>query len=105
MTPQIAAMRIAPRLTASEDGIDSLLSQLAELVGEISTARVATGSAAATGHRAIARAVAAQSKIVEARADLIRAHEDLRKIAETADIPNDCPTASADSDEAIRAAA
>ena len=91
MTPDIAAMRIGRGLTTSEDGIDTLLSNLGTLMAEMVAARVATGSPAATGHRAIARLAAAQSKIVEARQDLIRAHEDLRHIAETSGTPTECP--------------
>lgn len=91
MTPDIAALRIGRGLHASEDGMDTLLAELGGLLATMTSARVATGSPAATGHRAIARVAAAQSKVVEARQDLIRAHADLRHIAETADTPTDCP--------------
>lgn len=91
MTPQIAALRIGRDLNASEDGIDQLIANTGSLLSTMTTARVATGSPAATGHRAIARVAAAQAKLVEARMDFIRAHEDLRRIAETADTPLDCP--------------
>jgi hypothetical protein len=91
MTPQIAALRIGRSLNTSETTLDTLIAGMGSLMSEMAQARVATGSPAATGHRAIARIVAAQSKIVEARMDLIRAHEDLRRIAETADTPTDCP--------------
>ncbi|MFN6934357.1 MAG: hypothetical protein ACK4NZ_04310, partial [Tsuneonella sp.] len=75
----------------SEDRADTLLGDLSVLMSEMVRARLATGAPAATGHRAIARLASAQSKIVEARQDLIRAHEDLRQIAETADTPTECP--------------
>lgn len=91
MTPQIAALRIGRGLVASENGIDAVLAHTGELIATMTSARVETGSPAATGHRAIARVAAAQAKIVEARQDLIRAHEDLRRIAETADTPTECP--------------
>lgn len=91
MKHDIAAMRIGRHIQASETGIDTLIGQLAGLMGEMASARVATGSPAAEGHRALARIATAQAKVVEARSDLIRAHEDLRKIAETADIMTDCP--------------
>ena len=91
MTPQIAALRIGRGLAASEDGIDAALAHTGELIATMTTARVETGSATATGHRAIARVAAAQAKLVGARQDLIRAHEDLRRIAETADTPTECP--------------
>lgn len=91
MTPQIAALRIGRDLNASEDGIDQLIATTGSLLSTMTTARVETGSPAATGHRAIARIASAQAKLVEARMDFIRAHEDLRRIAETADTPMDCP--------------
>lgn len=91
MTPQIAALRIGRGLVASEDGIDNLLALTGELLAAMSSARVETGSPAATGHRAIAKIVSAQAKLVEARQDIVRAHEDLRRIAETADTPTECP--------------
>ena len=91
MTPQIAAMRIGRSLTATENGIDRVIADLASLTVEMTGARLATGMPAVTGHRALARVAAAQAKLVEARMDMIRAHEDLRRIAETADVPTDCP--------------
>lgn len=91
MTPTIAAMRIGRALTAAEERIDLSLADTATLLAGLIDARIATDTPAATGHRAIARVAAAQSKLVEVRADLIRAHEDLRRLAETADMPTDCP--------------
>ncbi len=91
MKKEVAALRIGRELTASETGIDTVLAQLGQLMSEVATARVATDSTAATGHRAIARLAQAQVKMIEARFDVIRAHEDLRRIAETADVPTDCP--------------
>jgi hypothetical protein len=105
MTPQIAALRIARSLTASEDGIDSVLAHVGTLTTDLTTARLATGLPAATGHRALARVASAQAKLVEARMDMIRAHEDLRRIAETADTPTDCPPMGAELDAEHRAAA
>src|SRR5690349_22190830 len=91
MTPQIAALRIGRDLTASENGVDHALAHTAALLAAMTTARIETGTPAVTGHRAIARVAAAQAKLVEVRQDLIRAHEDLRRIAETADTPTECP--------------
>lgn len=91
MTPQIAALRIGRGIIASENGIDAVIAEISALIGSMATARVETGQSAVTGHRAIARVAEAQSKLVGARQDLIRAHEDLRRIAETADTPTECP--------------
>jgi hypothetical protein len=91
MTPQIAALRIGRSLLASEDSIDQVLAHTGELIVEMTSARLKTGTPAATGQRALSRVAAAQAKMVEARQDLIRAHEDLRRIAETSDTPTECP--------------
>lgn len=91
MKIEIAAMRIEREINSTEDALDAMIAQIGRLVGELGEARVATGTAAAVGHRAIARASSSLGKLVEARQDIVRAHEDLRKIAETADVPTECP--------------
>ena len=55
MTPQIAALRIGRGIVASENGIDTVIARTGELIATMTSARVETGSPAATGHRAIAR--------------------------------------------------
>ena len=105
MTPQIAALRIGRGLVASENGIDALIADLGTLMADMTTARVETGHSALTGHRAIAKLGAALGKVVEARQDVIRAHEDLRRIAETADTPTDCPEWTTGADDEDRVAA
>ena len=104
MTSQVASQRIGRGLNASENDIDTLLASIGGLMAEMAAARVATGSPAATGQRAIARLAAAQAKIVDARQDIVRAHEDLRRIAETADMPTDCPELTA-ADDKVQVAA
>jgi hypothetical protein len=91
MTPTIASLRIGRGITASENSIDTLLAQLGNLVSEMAKARIETNVAAVTGQRALTRLAAAQMKLIEVRADVVRAHEDLRRIAESADFPTDCP--------------
>lgn len=105
MTPDIAAMRLGRALVTAEDGTDRLLTDLSTLIAEMTNVRLATASPAATGHRAIARAAAAQAKLVGVRMDLIRAHEDLRRIAETADVPSECPPMAAELEQDMQAAA
>lgn len=105
MTPEVAALRIQREISATEDGIDSALALVGTLITTLTTARIETGSPALTGHRAIVRASAGLTKLVDARQDVIRAHEDLRRIAETADTPMDCPPLSGDVGEMVTAAA
>jgi hypothetical protein len=100
MNPQIAALRIARSLTATETEIDRAIAQTAGLTSEMVSASLATGMPAASGHAALAFVSAAQAKLVEARRQMILAHEGLRRLAETADTPVDCP----DSDSAFTSA-
>lgn len=105
MTPAIATLRIGRALNATEDSIDTTLAGIAALLGELVEARLAIETPAATGHRALARIAGAQLKVIEARADLIRAHEDLRRLAETSDMPTECPSTGLDETPDVRAAA
>jgi hypothetical protein len=91
MTREIAALRIGRSLNSVEDGLDTLIAEAGALLGTVTQARIATGAPASEGHRAIARLAALQNRLVEARGDVVRAHADLKKIAETSDIPTECP--------------
>lgn len=91
MTPEIASLRIARTIRSVEDGMDELLARSSELLAELARARVGTTQAAHVGQRPMARIAAMQKSLVDARFDLVRAHSDLSKLAETMDIPIDCP--------------
>ncbi|WP_162935672.1 hypothetical protein [Tsuneonella amylolytica] len=104
MTPQVSAMRIARELQSLENDIDALIAKAGALAGQVATARVDGGYPAATGHRAILKLLSATQKAGEIRSDLVRAHEDLRHIAETADFPTACPPQAVDQDAPLRVA-
>lgn len=92
MTPEIASLRIARTIKSVEDGMDELLARSGELLAELARARVGTTHAAHVGQRPMARIAAMQKSLVDARFDLVRAHSDLSKLAETMDIPIECPS-------------
>lgn len=92
MTPEVAGMRIARSIKSVENDMDELLAKAGELFAEVARARVAAVDAAVHGQRPLARFAAMQKSLIEARSELVRAHNDLAKIAETMDIPlEQCP--------------
>ncbi|SFG14382.1 hypothetical protein SAMN05518801_10870 [Novosphingobium sp. CF614] len=91
MNSEIASMRIARSIKSVEDGMDELLAKSGELLTEMARARLATENAAVHGQRPLARVAAMQKSLVEARSELVRAHSDLSKLAETMDIAAECP--------------
>lgn len=91
MTPEIAGMRIARTIRSVENDMDELLAKSSELLAEIARARVATEEAARLGQQPMARVAKLQQSLMDARLELVRAHRDLSKIAETMDIPIRCP--------------
>lgn len=92
MEPQIASMRIARSIRSVEDGMDELLAKAADLLAELARTRVATANAAGHGQRPLARVAAMQKSLVDARCELVRAHNDLARLAESMDIAYQCPT-------------
>ncbi|KPH67375.1 MULTISPECIES: hypothetical protein [Novosphingobium] len=106
MTPEIASLRIARSIRSVEDDMDELLAKAGELLAEIARARVATDNVAHLGQRPMARVANMQRSLIEARSELVRAHGDLSKLAETMDIPIRCPEKNmVDTDESARTAA
>jgi predicted MarR family transcription regulator len=91
MTPEIASLRIARSIKSVENDMDELLAKAGELLAEMARARVATANAAALGQRPMARVAAMQRSLIDARSEIVRAHSDLFRLAETMDIPVDCP--------------
>lgn len=91
MTPEIASMRIARSIQSVENDMDELLAKAGELLTEMARARVATMDAAVLGQRPMARVAAMQKSLIDARSEIVRAHNDLSKLAETMDIPVTCP--------------
>lgn len=95
MTPEIASMRIARSIKSVENDMDELLAKAGELLTEMARARVATVDMAALGQRPMARVAAMQKSLIDARSEIVRAHSDLSKLAETMDIPVSCPDKAA----------
>lgn len=82
MTANVAALRIARDLKQLEDAIDAAIAAQCALGMTLAHARVETETPAVTGHVAFMRLAKAGQALVSARADAIRAHEDLYKVGE-----------------------
>ena len=102
MTPQVAILRIGRTVRSVEDAMDELIARSGELFAEMARARIATANAAHEGQRPMMRIAAMQKNLVAARSELVRAHSDLSRLAETMDIPVEgCPENAALADEAL----
>lgn len=88
----VATQRIGNHMHAIEDGLDSVLARISEAITDVSTARVDYGVDANEMQRVLARLVAGQTAVIQARTKAIGAHSDLRKFAEPkSDYPIFCP--------------
>jgi hypothetical protein len=84
-------MRIARSIKSVEDDLDTLLASASSLIAELASARVATGIDAHAIQRPMARLTRLQRTLGDARSDLVGAHSDLFRLAETLDISVRCP--------------
>ena len=82
LTAQMAAKSIATKLAASENQIDQALASSAELLASLAQTRLETEVEFATGHLAMLRLVKSLNALSTARGDMVRAHAELRKVAE-----------------------
>ena len=82
MTTKVAALRIARDLKALEDAIDTAIAAQCALGATMAQARIDTETPVVSGHVALMRLAKAGQMLVAARADTIRTHEDLYKVAE-----------------------
>ena len=82
MTPEVAALRITRDLQMLENSIDAAIAAQCALGQTLAQARIDTKADAVTGHVAMMRLAKAGQMLISARADAIRAHEDLYKVAE-----------------------
>ena len=82
MTTQVAALRISRELKELEDAIDAAFARQCALGMTIAQARIETDTPAVTGHVALMRLAKAGQALITARAEAIRAHEDLYRIGE-----------------------
>lgn len=74
------AVQVTRSLYATEDAIDSALTQVAKFVAELPTARQEAKFAACVGQDAIAQAITAMTALNNAREAMIRAHEALAEV-------------------------
>ncbi len=77
MDKSIIAQRIANKLFASENAIDSAISESAQLLGEMMEARREMGFSAVLGDDAAAKITAAIAALGEARTAVVGAHKEL----------------------------
>jgi hypothetical protein len=82
MTPEVAALRIVRDLKQLEDAIDAAIAAQCALGVTLAQTRIDTEVPAVTGHVAMMRLAKAGQMLIAARADTIRAHEDLYKVGE-----------------------
>jgi len=89
----LAAVRVGRNLIAIEGEIDNMLRSLALLNADMTNASMDLELPGFLGQRALIKASDAHRKVLEARQDLIRTHEELRKISkESGDLwSGDCP--------------
>lgn len=80
MTSEVATLRITRDLKQFEDAIDAAIAAQCALGVTLAQARIETGAPAVSGHVAMMRLAKAGQMLVSARADAIRAHEDLYKV-------------------------
>ena len=79
MTPDVAAMRIAPTLLDSENDVDALIAKVSELAAKMATTRLEMHAPAAATQRAMTNVLAALDKLGEVRGELVFAHSNLMK--------------------------
>lgn len=82
MNTEVAALRIARDLKQFEDALDAALAAQCALGATLAQARIDTETPMVVGHVALMRLAKAGQQIIAARADTIRAHEDLFKVGE-----------------------
>lgn len=82
MTSEVATLRILRDLKQLEDAIDLAIAAQCTLGVTLAQARIDTEAPAVTGHVAMMRLAKAGQMLISARADVIRAHEELYKVGE-----------------------
>lgn len=95
-TPTVTALRIRTHTNSIEMKIDDLMGEVGLLLAEMSEFTNVTGLERGVAHRPMARVTQLQNKLLEARGKIVGAHSDMRRIAETADMPTYCPPSSKD---------
>jgi hypothetical protein len=82
MTSEVATLRIMRELNQLENAIDAAIAAQCTLGVTLAQARIDTETPAVTGHVAMMRLAKAGQMLIAARADAIRAHEELYKVGQ-----------------------
>ena len=97
MTTDIARLRIARKIQATEAALDHALTLQSELFATMIEARRETGSGPALGQETLLRMAKVQQSLLDAGGDLARVHGRLLEISVEKGIVDDCPpSANAD---------
>lgn len=97
MTTDVARLRIARKIQATEAALDQALTLQSELFATMIEARRETGSGPAIGQDTLLRLAKVQQTLLDAGGDLARVHGRLLEIAVEKGSNDDCPpTATAE---------
>ena len=103
MTTDVARLRIARKIQATEAALDHALTLQSELFATMIEARRETGSGPALGQETLLRMAKVQQSLLDAGGDLARVHGRLLEISVEKGICDDCPpSANANQDSASR---
>ncbi|MFO1255979.1 MAG: hypothetical protein U1E37_09965 [Sphingomonadaceae bacterium] len=95
MTSHVAVARISRELITSETDLDQAIASSAALLASMAKARIDTKTPVGDGQVAMMRLVKGLNSLTDARAEIVRTHGELRKIAEVrGDVltpATDCP--------------
>jgi hypothetical protein len=95
MTTEVARLRIANKIQATEAALDQALTLQAELFATMIAARRETGSSPALGQDTLLRLAKVQQSLLDANGDLARIHGRLLEISVEKGSIEDCPPATA----------
>ena len=91
MTTEVARLRIANKIQATEAALDQALTMQAELFATMIEARRETGSGPALGQDTLLRLAKVQQSMLDAGGDLARIHGRLLEISVEKGSVEDCP--------------
>jgi len=91
MTTEVARLRIARKIQATEEALDQALTLQSELFATMIEARRETGSGPALGQDTLLRLAKVQQTLLDAGGDLARVHGRLLEIAVEKGQCDDCP--------------
>jgi len=98
MTTDIARLRIARKIQATEAALDHALTLQSELFATMIEARRETGSGPAIGQDTLLRLAKVQQTLLDAGGDLARVHGRLLEISVEKGVDAGCPPAAATHD-------